>query len=143
MKKIVYQLLAIALFSMAMNACGPSVKQLSVENGRLPSSVRGYQGTILILEDSKQYNKQVMEIFSEFYKGKFLLVKSTRDFDDRIAYRFLLEYSYSPGSSSSHGSTHIYLKDREANKQYLISNRPSQGHILTALAKALEIERNK
>jgi hypothetical protein len=129
----------VLLATIFVIGCGPSVNRLTVEKGNIPPAYRRYTGTLLIEEGSKSFNQFAKEIFTENYKGKFMLVKEVNQNYDKEEYRFFIVFirpAYGIGPK-------LILYDRKTKEDYIISTMSTYENPLTALSKALEIERKK
>lgn len=136
--------LALFLLLFGLISCGPSVNTLVNNENRIPASFNNFQGTLLIQEADSRFNRMVQDIFSEYYKGKFMLVKEISGKYPKEDHRFAIIYNLKNFTVHEYGSsTHIYLMDRNTQEEYLIGSRPNYKNTLVSLAKALEIRRTK
>lgn len=132
-------------------ACVPSVRNLTVEKGRVAPDFPGYTGTLLIKSGSKPWNRHVEKYLSSVYKGPAQIVEvddlTADPYTDLTKYRFLLDHSVhqnydAMGSSTSRGGN-VVLVDRQTGKRYPTISSSRYFKILKNYLAALEGYRTK
>jgi len=113
---------------------------------------------VFLLSDESRYNRKVLRIGREVYKGKLVFLSKrqleTEEYSDTDIYRYVFQHSghssfntYSPNSSGSYDTNQgSYLKigmyDRKEKQRYFNNAGSTQyGLLIRYMAKKLEKER--
>jgi hypothetical protein len=144
--KHLLSLLTLAVFFVIAVASIPAKTNttMSVANGQVPPDFVGYKGVLLIVENSRPWNKVVEKHFTKNYKGQIQFVNSNeidRLYPDKTNYRFVLNRSlhqHMKADGSYGTSENEFVLDRESGKQYSTISTGLYGALLESYSRALE-----
>lgn len=95
--RIPKEVLFFLVFSLVVSitiSCAPSKKKMTIEAGRIPPGIKGFNGTLLIIDgNQKSWNKYMTKNFDKHYKGKYAIVSQSEllsTYSDVTIYRFVL-----------------------------------------------------
>ncbi len=142
--------IAVTVFVFLAIASVASKKNMTIEKGEIPPDIKGYKETIVIVSQTRQWNKYADKYFTENYQGKFIFVeeKELVKYPDTDKYRFFfgrnLRYMQEVGSSfSSVTSERLTMIDRKTGKTYATHSSSAFGKLLKYYSAALEEARTQ
>ncbi|MGN6436394.1 MAG: hypothetical protein ACTHMM_07660 [Agriterribacter sp.] len=143
-------LIAVALFFALAIASSPSQRSMTVEKKQIPPDFRGYNGTLLIISQSRQWNRYAEKHFSAHYAGKYQIIKveDLNKYPKGEKYRFILSPTYYTrtevgGGHSYTSSEKLCITDRITDKGYCTKSASHFAALLKKYAQALEEERSR
>lgn len=150
--KHVLSFLTVMVFIFFAIASAVTKEGMTVARGQIPPEFNGYNGTLLIIKQSKNWNKYAMKHFTENYKGKFIMIGESEidNYSNNLDYRFMLTRSLFhsreigvSGKSEPSTSESLCTVDRKTEARYCTLQSSNFGKLLKAYSAALEDERVK
>ena len=144
-----FSFFVIVCFLILALASAPSKNSLTTKSGQIPPDFQGYNQTLLILEQSRDWTKYAEKYFEANYTGNFTICSQNElklKYSDINKYRFILTRNSFRNTDAS-GSTqslsqNLCIFDRKTEKTYCTKGSTSfYGKLLKAYSKALETAR--
>ncbi|MFT3747274.1 MAG: hypothetical protein QM768_03120 [Agriterribacter sp.] len=148
--KHVISLAIIGLFFVMAIASSPSKGSMTVAKHQIPPDFNGYKGTLLIISQSRSWNRYAEKYFSNNYSGKYKIIqfRELEKYPVGEEYKYVLKPEYNQrmqaGSSHSYTSSqNLCVIDRATNQQYCTKSASHYAALIKKYAKALEEERTR
>ena len=151
LKKNLLTVFTILSFLVFAIASGRSRKGMTIQNDQIPPDFRSFNGTLLVIGQTNQWNKYMTKHFDENYSGKYLVTNSTElgnKYSDTEKYRYVLSRELTivkeVHTNKTAGVTErLVMEDRKTGKKYFTNRTKYFGKLLDRYSSALNEELSK